>query len=99
MQRPTTFPGGRAPGHPRRAVLAFLLLAAALAGVERTSAEPLRPDPVENFRRTLKQEQRLRNEQREALRFRKQALDQAAQDIQTLGDLSRALLLLEWQTD
>jgi HEAT repeat protein len=75
-------------------VIAFFFLGAALAGAGRGSAEALPEDPVEPFRRLLKEEKGLRTEG--ALAFRRARLEKAARQIRSLGDISRALLLVEW---
>jgi HEAT repeat protein len=80
-------------------LLALLLGVACLQAAEPD--ERLPPDPVEELRLIIRQEYKGSTDKatRElATRYRKKILDKAEQQIQTLGDLSRALLLIEWRT-
>ncbi len=87
---------------PRAAVLriAFALVLAVVAFGKRedTTAAPLPPDPVAEFRQALTQEKETVVD-KEALRFRRENLTRKAQALQSLGDMSRALLLQEWKVE
>jgi HEAT repeat protein len=58
-----------------------------------------KPDPVEAFRHALQLERNIRNDDKAALAYRKQNLTEKAKQVQSLSDLSRVLLLSEWQTE
>ncbi len=77
------------------------LLAAGALGVAAVQAQIPAPsgapdDPVEAFRLTLSTGRSFGSPTPEHLKQRKDRLEAAAASIRTLGDLSRALLLLEW---
>jgi HEAT repeat protein len=78
---------------------AAALLAVAILGTGITLGQAPPPDAVEEFRQALKLEQYARNEEKLALKHRAANLDQKAGKVKSLSDLSRALLLTEWQTD
>jgi HEAT repeat protein len=78
---------------------AAALLAVAILGVGFALGQAPPPDAVEEFRQALKLEQYARNEEKLALKHRATNLDQKAGNVKSLSDLSRALLLTEWQTD
>ncbi len=75
---------------------AFAALLAAML-VPAAPAAPLSPDPVEVFRLALLQERPL-TPTPESLQIRRQKLEEAARNLRSLGDMSRALLLLEWRS-
>jgi HEAT repeat protein len=87
---------------PGLVLWALVLSAAAwpVAGAEPNGRLP--PDPVEELRQAIRLEQNKTTSDKTArqlaLEFRKKNLDRAEKLIQTLGDLSRAILLIEWRT-
>jgi HEAT repeat protein len=85
--------------HPvARRFATALLAAAALAGGVAVGQYRPGADPVEDFRQALKLEQYARNEEKQALAYRERNLKEKAGKLTALSDLSRALLLTEWQT-
>src|SRR5207253_3397511 len=56
-------------------------------------------DPVEEFRHALQLERNIRNDDKAALEYRRKNLAEKAARVKSLSDLSRVLLLSEWQTD
>jgi HEAT repeat protein len=88
------------PAWSRRLRLAHIVAALFLVALLRPAAAqsaPLPADPVEAFRQVLVQD-RSPNPPPEALEARRKNLEAAARSLRTLGDLSRALLLLEWSS-
>jgi HEAT repeat protein len=94
------------PTRLRPAAWALVAVLAALAGAGRAAARPLPPDPVEEFRKALRLEQNPgykgalednKAELERVLAFRRRNLKRAADNLKSLTDLSRALLLLEWR--
>jgi HEAT repeat protein len=84
----------------------MLVAALSLAGGQRSAAQPFRPDPVNEFRNALRLEiesafkQPKESETRKnALTFREKNLKAKAANLTSLNDISRALLLQEWQTE
>jgi HEAT repeat protein len=86
-----------APARPGRFPVATLagLLAVVFLPVAAPAA-PLPPDPVEAFRQALVQE-RPATPTPEYLAQRRRKLEEAAHNLRNLGDMSRAMLLLEWR--
>jgi HEAT repeat protein len=73
-------------------VLALLVAAATLGGGPRSAADGLAPDPVERLKQALDQKDSSRERRQAALRA-------AADQLQSIGDMSRALVLSDWKTD
>ncbi len=79
--------------------LAAALLAAATLTAGTSLGQARRGDPVEEFRQAFLQERNIRSDDKAALAYRKQNLTEKARQVRSLTDLSRVLLLSEWQGD
>jgi HEAT repeat protein len=83
------------PFGPRQAwARGVLFLALALGGATPALGQHPGPDPVEDLRQALAHNRDAAG--KAALEFRRKNLSRLADDVQTLGDLARALGLREW---
>lgn len=77
---------------PFGAALAFLVAVTPSACAPRSEAEGLAPDPVDALKQALIQGKPSRDK-------RQGRVEAAAEQLQSLGDMSRALLLTDWSPD
>src|SRR5262249_12853009 len=75
----------------------FLVVAAVLGSTGFVRADRFPAGPVEELRQALRQDKNAGRSDA-GKEFRRTLLDKRVEAIQSLGDLSQALLLLEWQS-
>src|SRR5262249_47954229 len=77
--------------------LGFLVVAAVLGGADLVRADRFPAGPVEDLRQALRQDKNAGRSDA-GKNFRRTLLNKHIEAIQSLGDMSQALLLSEWQS-